>query len=206
MDVAAGDRVADAEELELAAPVALDRLGPARHQGLEVELAQVARAGLERKVEVVLRHGAVLDHHLVHGALLLALVVLVPEHRHQTVALSSDLDEPGIGGQHHAGAIELAQVDREVRRAELLGDGAVGRDQLDPGAGLGHELGARDPLVIRLIVEQQHALGRRHGAREDLPTRDRELRALGDLGVGAAPGGDHHHLGRTRQHLVEARV
>jgi hypothetical protein len=61
MDVAAGDRVADAEEPVSAVGVAAGLLRAQVEQGGLVDLAEVAGTGTQRGVQVIGRQGAVLD-------------------------------------------------------------------------------------------------------------------------------------------------
>src|SRR5579875_3887418 len=55
VDIARGDRVADAEQPIEALIVANERLRPRREQSLLIDLAEVDRARLQRKIEIV--HG-----------------------------------------------------------------------------------------------------------------------------------------------------
>jgi len=61
VDIAAGHRVADAEQLKAPLRVGFDRLRLALDDGPQIGLAAIARMGLEREIELVERQGAVLE-------------------------------------------------------------------------------------------------------------------------------------------------
>lgn len=68
MQVAAAGGVADAEELEGAIGVVDAGLGLAVHQRFDINFAGVGGLGFERKIEVVVGSGGVVDDDLVDGA------------------------------------------------------------------------------------------------------------------------------------------
>src|SRR5215831_7098544 len=71
VDVAAGERIAHAEEQKFARWVREHRLQAVMGEGVIVDLAAVAGAVLQVEIDPVARQGAVLGHHLVHHPLLL---------------------------------------------------------------------------------------------------------------------------------------
>ena len=86
MDVAAGDRVADAEEAIAPWRVAYDCLRQVRKQRSMVDLAEVDGACFEREVKLVDRRRAVFNHNLVRLLLDPALAVVVEENAGDPVA------------------------------------------------------------------------------------------------------------------------
>src|SRR5215469_5214723 len=97
MNIAAGYRIADAEELELALRVGLDRLRLALDDGAQIHLAAIARMRLEGEIELVHRQRAMLDDELVDDALLFLVGVFVLQHGYELVALAIDLRHRVIG-------------------------------------------------------------------------------------------------------------
>src|SRR5699024_7403119 len=68
MDVSAADGVPDPEQLEPAARVGADGLGPTAQQGVLVYLAEVRRGIDEVEVQFVVGQRSMFDDDLVHGA------------------------------------------------------------------------------------------------------------------------------------------
>ena len=109
--------------------------------------------------------------------------------------------EPPGDGEGGVAPLEAPHVGHEVHGHDLGREGAVGGDDLDPGAGRGDHLGRLEPRVVAGVVVDQHVGAGPRVARQDVPGRDHEVVALRQhLGVGQAAGGDDHLVGLVGEH------
>jgi len=93
VDVPTGPGIADPVEGITPFRMARQRLGSKRRERVEVDLAAVGGARLQRLVEIVAGHRAVVADHLVDDPLLAGEREGVLEHSDQLVARAADLDE-----------------------------------------------------------------------------------------------------------------
>ena len=100
-------------------------------QRIDVQLPLVAGHGRELVVELRGRQRAVLDHHLIDGARLLRVVVLVAKHRQQPVAVALHAAQAVVRGHPDPLRVETVEVDRVVRRTDLVSRHPVRGHELD---------------------------------------------------------------------------
>src|SRR5215470_12913367 len=81
VDIARGDRVADPVKRIAAVRIPDEALSAIGDQSLVVDLAEVARARLEREIEILERQRAMLDHDLIDEPLASGFVVFVEKCR-----------------------------------------------------------------------------------------------------------------------------
>ena len=92
--------------------------------------------------------------------------------------------------------VERPRVRDVVEAADLDREHALGRDDLEVGAGAGDQLRRRERRVRAVVVEEQHVAARRCIARQHVPAGDDEILAglqFGQLRLTA--GGDDHDVG-----------
>src|SRR5215469_287849 len=110
MNVAAGERVADAEQLIATVRVRHHLLWLDLDQRAEICLAAICRLSSEFDVYVVVGNRAVLDDDLIDDALHGLTGVLISQRGHQPVGVPLNLAEPMIGCESHAGAVERSKI------------------------------------------------------------------------------------------------
>src|SRR4051794_21454439 len=123
MDGAARDRVADPKE-PVRSVLAHDLfLRATCDECVEIELTTVARPLAQLEVELVVRHGTMLDNDLVDDPLRCRPRVVVPEVRLEApVGLSPNRPQAMVRRHPDAGAVERSEVSRVRRAGDLVAD------------------------------------------------------------------------------------
>src|SRR5471032_7453 len=190
--------VADAEQHVTLTRLAQRRLWLDREQGVDVDLAFVARAFLEAVVQLFIRAHTVLDHHLIHHPLLFGAGVFVLQHRHQLVAFAVDLLQHHVPGHDHFLGIHAAVVGRKRRPANGHARFDVIGDDLDLAAFVGQEVRHRHAVELTDGVVDQHVLAWRHLAVQHIPTADHQTFGRAPVFVllkeRMTAYGQHHHV------------
>ncbi|CFU96841.1 hypothetical protein PARN21_6570 [Pseudomonas aeruginosa] len=220
MGVALGHAVADAEQQVAFSGLAEAGLRLDREQRLDVDLALVPRALLERVVEALVGAHAVFHHHLVDHPLFPRAGVFVLQHRHQLVALAVDLLQHEVAGHDHFLGIHAAVVGGEGGAADGHARLDVVGDDLHLGALVGEEVRHRHAAELADGVVDQHVLAWLDRAVEHVPAAHHQ--AFGGAPVFVlleermSAVGQHHHVraqvedglgvGRGAQAQVDAQA
>ena len=136
------------------------------------------------------------DHHLVHTALLVYPAVVAAHRGHQFTALALDRFQAKRDSEGDIVLLQAAHVRHQIHGHDLGREAAVRRHDFEPRAAGRYHFGRLQGRMVTRIVEQQHVAPGLHVAAEDVPGRHHEFIAGAQhLGMRQAAGGDDDNIG-----------